>query len=282
MKSRPDRARVLLTGAKGKIASGVAPQLREVCELFETDILPPKGDEANYRMADLLEFEQIVPLMEGMDAVVHMAIATVDGFSQPNGTLEYEEMALKVNVTGCYHAYEAARRAGVKKFIYMSSLTTIMGGWTSQQDEEWAQYHYDEHTLPNPQNQYACTKLYGENMGSLYSRLHGMSVICLRIGQPYPIGNYLDGRWPVNRKSRGLVIAMEDIGRAILCGLNTQIPFGVYNLVSHSDTQVVSLARAREIGFVTRAYFSDAGLAFQDAPPKSPDVSPENPSTAAQ
>lgn len=69
--------------------------------------------------------------------------------------------------------------------------------------------YYDHLTPPEPKNLYACTKIFGESLGQLYSRVYGLSVICLRLGQPYPIHHSVDEAWKANRRSRSIYVAMS-------------------------------------------------------------------------
>lgn len=251
--------KVLVSGAEGKVAKAVLPSLKDRFDLHLTDKISPSSNNKQYHQADLTHFEEVVPIMREMDAVLHLAIASVTEFNDsvsPNGLETFAEATINVNVRGTYHMFEAARRAGIKKFVYMSSLTTLMGGWKSDEHE----HRYDRNTPPNPHDHYACTKLYGEHVAQLYSRMYNMSVIGLRIGQPYPIDERFDNAWKTNSRARGNFVAIEDIARAIACALATNIRFGIYNIVSSSDRQRVDLSDAREIGYTPSGYFSDNGF----------------------
>ena len=247
------RRKVLVTGARGRIASWALPTLREEFDLTLTDIAPPDGDPT-YVQADLAG-----PLREdlcaGMDAIVHMAIASEPENRPPPQPGElgfFEENILRVNVQGTTHLFEAARRAGVKKIVFVSSMTVIWG------DKHLP--HYDHLTPLEPKNLYACSKIFGENLARFYFREHGISAICLRIGQPYPMACEVENAWRTSRRSRSIVVSMDDITRALGCALRTTQPFGIYNIVSGSDNQRVELSHAREIGYRPRDYFTEGEL----------------------
>lgn len=252
------RPRILVTGAQGRLASVVIPALEPHYELHLTDIKPAQPGQKNYTQADITKFAEAVPLMEGMDGFVHLAIATRRELSEemlPDRLNQFEETMLNVNVQGTYHLFEAARRAGVKRAIYLSSLTAYLG--------ERHRPYYGKETPLAPRDLYACTKIFGENVGEIFHRLHGMSVLSLRIGQPYPVGiKELDDAWVHSKRARSAFITLEDVAHAVTCALQSEVLYGIYNLVSASDNPRYDLKHAKEIGFVPRGYFSDAGLQF--------------------
>lgn len=250
--STNSRPRVLVTGARGKLATHAIPRLREHFDLRLTDVLPARPEDQDYIQADLTDFSHLEDLMIGMDAVVHLAIASEPAVREPlvSGRMDpFEEQILQVNILGTSYLFEAARRAGVRRVVFVSSMTVLWG--------DRHKSHYDHLTPPEPKNLYACSKIFGENIGQLYARSHGVSVICLRLGQPYPINHAADEAWKVNRRSRSIYVAIEDITSSLLCALHTDKHFGVYNIVSASDNQRIDLSHAREIGYVPRSYFAE-------------------------
>lgn len=257
--SMPSLPKVLLTGARGKLASQAIPVLQNDYDLYLTDKAPPGESKLPYQQADITEYAGLSKVMTGMDAVAHLAIASLREFDptyKEDTLLPFDEMTLKVNVQGTYHIFEAARRAGVKKIVYLSSFTAHLGNKHRP--------FYDKDTPLDPRNLYACTKIFGENLARLYHREHGMSVIGLRIGQPYPSGTVDDQGWQTNKRARSVFVTMEDISLAIRCALKTDVPYGIYNIVSASDNPRIDLEHAREIGYVPRGFFSENNLSFYE------------------
>jgi len=157
-------------------------------------------------------------------------------------------------VRGAYHLYEAAVRAGVKKFVFISSLTIVLGR------PEYERIGAD--SPPRPNSFYAASKLFGENLGYVYATQHGIPVLCLRLGQPYPIQHPEEAEYLATPRIRGLLVALEDIARAVECALRAPQPnFGVYSIVSDSDTNWIDFAPAAEIGYAPQYYFTPDGCA---------------------
>lgn len=254
------RPRILVTGALGRLASHAIDAIDDEFECVLTDIGETGGrDAANYIQADLTDYAQVRALMPGIDGVIHLAIASKRSLGAPVSSedlLPFDEMTIKVNVLGTFHVLEAARRAGIRRVVYLSSMTAYHG--------DIHKPLYDEHTPLDPQNLYACTKIFGENLAAVFSRNHGMSVICLRIGQPFPSHSSLDDRWRSSKRARSHYLAVQDMAQAVRCGLTTEIATGVFNIVSSSDNQRVDLSHAAELGYRPKYHFSDAGLSVHE------------------
>lgn len=246
--------KLLLTGAHGLFARALIPDLSKDHELVLSDIVEQPVDGGfDYRRADIARFDQARAAVEGVDTLIHLAIA-----SKRHIHVSHEEMnnlIVEVNVKGTHNIFEAARQAHVRKIVFLSSLTVYLGSRNLPR--------YDGTTTPEPLNFYACTKLFGENLARIAWRDHGIETITLRFGQPYPChGGELDDKWRTSRRARSTYVAMEDVAHAVRCAVETDIEHGVYNIVSASDNQRFDLAPARAIGYRPTAYFSEEGLTF--------------------
>ena len=182
--------KVLVTGGAGFIGSHLAERLiLDGCEVTVLDDLndfySPALKRANLdavRRAGPFEFHE-ADICDGarMDAifgqrrpevVVHLAAraGVRPSIEQP---LLYE----RVNGHGTIAVLEAARRAGVGKFVFASS-SSIYGATHSIPFREDAYPHL-------PISPYAATKLAGEAFCHTYSSLYGLSVVCLRLFTVY-------------------------------------------------------------------------------------------------
>ncbi len=82
----------------------------------------------------------------GFDAVVHLAELSNDPLGQNR-----PEITFKINHEGSVRLAQAARAAGVRRFVYASSCSVYGVGSGSE--------FVDEHTVPNPQTAYATCKV---------------------------------------------------------------------------------------------------------------------------
>ena len=250
--------KILVTGGKGGLAVPISRELAGCGEVILTDVSPAGGDErAAYHQADLTDFPRVLELMQGIDTVVHLAVVAAKNYAEapPLGPSEldpYHEKILRVNPRIAYHVFEAARRAGVRRIVYASSLTIYYG------DKTRPSYH--ESDLPDPQNLYACTKLFGENLARIYHRDFGLETLSLRIGQPFPGHPLHDDVWRDNRRARSSYVTLEDIGRAVAAAVKSAETSGIFNVVSDSDNLRFELESSRRMGYVPSGRFTEQGL----------------------
>lgn len=145
----PEKPHVLVTGASGLLGRAIVPQLKSGFRLRLSDRAEVVSEGADWVAADLLDEAQTTTLLDGVDAVVHLAIASMrscDSSAASSSRLlsSYEELMLEVNIKGTAHLFEAARRAGVKKLVYVSSLTVCLG--------DRFRRNYSEQDQVDPQN----------------------------------------------------------------------------------------------------------------------------------
>src|SRR3989442_6920918 len=102
------RERILITGPGGRVGTQIVPLLREQFALRLLDVrsLSTEGDD-EFAQADVREFEPLRKACAGVTAMLHLAaVADEDDF---------HTRLLPMNIVGVYHAFEAARQAGVNK-----------------------------------------------------------------------------------------------------------------------------------------------------------------------
>ncbi len=143
--------RILVTGTEGYLGALLAPELiRQGYEVIGLDTgfykersLYQDGGTTPTTFAKDLRHVGLKDL-EDVDAVVHMAELSNDPVGQLAPTITYE-----INHKGSLHLAELARKAGVKRFVYMSSCS-VYG--LSEED------HVTEESRVNPQTAYAICK----------------------------------------------------------------------------------------------------------------------------
>jgi len=179
------KKKVLLTGAAGRIGMYLREHLGETYLLSGTDRVPVDGFDSV--IADLTDFDAVVPAMNGKDVIVHLA-------AEPRHTPDiWWDLLIPDNIIATANVFEAARRAGVQRVIFFSSMH-VNGFY--ERDEPWRSIALGEygdidpttvplvtHEMPNrPDGPYAASKVFGESLGAYYAEEYGMSVICIRLG----------------------------------------------------------------------------------------------------
>jgi UDP-glucose 4-epimerase len=108
------------------------------------------------------------------EAIFHLA-AQID----VRKSIEDPAFDASVNVGGSANLLEAARLAGVRRFVFISTGGAIYGEGDGQQ------LPLDESAPIAPLSAYGQSKFAAEGYVALYERLHGLSGVSLRLGNVY-------------------------------------------------------------------------------------------------
>jgi uronate dehydrogenase len=241
---------VLVTGATGEVGRGVLPFLERDFDLRLLSLDPP-GDDPRRVQADLLDWEALGRAMEGVGAVLHLAVAP--GHS---GTYEddaFNDRRFDVNVKGTFHVFECARRAGVRRVVFVSSLMVLWG--------YGAESLVPGDNPPRPAGTYALTKALGEDIARHCAAAHGLEVIVLRIAAPLDVSADLRGR-----RVRPQQVPLPDLAQAFALALTVPLQgCPVVAIVGESSRRAWDLEPARRVlGYASRYRLDDLGVAWAD------------------
>jgi nucleoside-diphosphate-sugar epimerase len=163
-----------VTGAAGVIGRVI---LRHLADEYDLRPITHRAAEFPSAVVDISDLEALLPHLDGVDAVIHLAAAA---------TVESPwESVLSANLVGAHNVFEAARRTGVELVVFASSNHAIGMYEVEGAPSLYALGHtscWDEHADPRPDSLYGASKLFGEALGRYYADLHNLRVICLRIG----------------------------------------------------------------------------------------------------
>jgi NAD+ dependent glucose-6-phosphate dehydrogenase len=239
MAGRPREPTVLLTGASGRVGRAIIGRLGDAYDWRLVDREPPTGDtEFIYLVADITDEGVMADAMADVDVVVHLA-----GDPRPEAPWD---SVLENNIDGTYTVLEAAANAGVEKFVFASSNHVVGGYETDERTPGMyrsnGEFRLDDNELPRPSNLYGVSKAAGETLCRYYHDAHGISVVCLRIGnltKNHPPEGYERGQamWLSYRDCAHL------FERAIEADYGYEIVYGI----SDNDRKYYSLERAREV-----------------------------------
>jgi nucleoside-diphosphate-sugar epimerase len=173
------RERFLVTGGAGFIGRRLCARLldaghfvRVVDDLSRgSEIALPDGCE--WIRGSVLDPVLCREACEGIDGVFHLAAA----IETPPG-VEAVDFFMQQNVQGTQNVLLAARDGHVKKLVYTASRT-VYGG------------HAPPHTTalaPDCLTPYALSKLVGEQLCALFTRLYGLPTLSLRCADVYGPG----------------------------------------------------------------------------------------------
>jgi UDP-glucose 4-epimerase len=238
----------MVTGGAGFIGSHVVDKLRDQGhEAVIYDRRPSPWHDAesvDTVIGSITDIAALQVALADCDAVAHLAaVADVsDVHAEPSDAEE-------INARGTAAVLEAARRAGVKRVVYASTI------WVYSDTEDVT---VSETTLlPPPAHLYTATKLAGELYCRSYQELYGVNYTILRFGIPYgprareaavvpAFVNKAFAGEPLTLAGDGLqsrrFVYVEDLAEGVVAGLGQIAENRVYNLSSDEDVTIKQIA----------------------------------------
>lgn len=173
---------VLVTGLSGLLGSILREHLKDTCRLTGLNRRPVPN--VPFIQADIADYDSIADGFKEQDAVIHLA-------AYPFADNNWEEI-LHANIIGMYNVLRAAVNAGVKRFVYASSLSVLGAHMaaiesfcrrkTSHSKKEKLAF-LDTLGFPRPDSLYGASKVWGETLCRQFADLHSMSCVCLRLAE---------------------------------------------------------------------------------------------------
>lgn len=237
------RRRVLVTGAAGGVASMLLPGLAGWAPLRLTDRADPPGlPGAEGVRGDLEDAGFVDSLMEGVDAVVHLA-------ANANPNAGWDEVR-GPNLEAPVNLFAAAARHHVRKLVLASSVHAVGQYWKEGRTGITSD-------LPvAPCCPYGAGKAFAEAAGRQHAYRHGASVICLRLGATT--------RVPPAKQVLAGWFGPEDLIQMIRRSIETEVRFGIYFGVSTPELGVWDVENARrDLGYEPRC---DVGPHLETTP----------------
>ena len=248
----------LVTGGAGFIGSHLSEQLLScgyavrILDNFSTgkpENLASFRDHIDLHEGDVRDIAACRKACEGVDYVFHLAALASVPLSVENPFLTNE-----INVTGTLNVLWAARDAGAKRLVFASS-TSVYG---------------DNPELPKrepmsgvPLSPYALSKLVGEKTCQSFSKIYGLSTVCLRYFNVYgprqdPASQYAAavpifisrmaaGERPVvfgdGEQTRDFVFVLDIAQANILAAETPGVTGDVFNIASEGSLTINALVR---------------------------------------
>jgi len=181
--------RLLITGAAGNLGQvlrrGLAP-LATTVRLTDRDDIGSTEAHEESMPCELGDFDAVMKVVEDCDAIVHFGATPVE---RPWAEI------LESSIKGGYNVYEAARRHGIKRIVYASSIHAV--GY------ERREVGADTDTPHNPDTLYGVSKCFVEDLAKLYFNKFGIESACLRINSCFPK--------PVDRRHLATWLSFDDL-----------------------------------------------------------------------
>jgi nucleoside-diphosphate-sugar epimerase len=156
--------KVFFTGSEGGVGQEAVPALERAGHHVITSSRKP-SDRPGHIQADVRDFEAMRRGVEGCDAVIHNGAASSDLPEQPGEVLS-------INVQGTLAVFAAAREAGVKQFVYHSSVNAL--GFPRDVAP------LSDAMAPEPISDYQVSKYLAEEALERLGAVCGITTVCLR------------------------------------------------------------------------------------------------------
>ena len=220
--------RILITGAAGNLGrvlrAGLAP-LASHLRITDRVEMTPMGDHEEPVTCELGDFDAVMGAVEGCDAIVHFGAAPVE---RP-----WEEV-LESSIKGGYNVYEAARRHGIKRVVYASSIHAV--GY------ERREAGADTDTPHNPDTLYGVSKCFVEDLGKLYFNKFGIESAMLRINSCY--------EKPADRRHLATWLSFDDLVQLVeRCLVSERIGYTVVYGISDNREAFFSNHKVAHLGY---------------------------------
>ena len=216
---RRSGARVLVTGASGRIGRHVVDALAGEREVSVFDFVPPVQDVPFIR-GDVRDLDALRAAMRGHDAVIHLAGIDLGVPAEP-------EAYFGANVMGTWNTMQAAREAGIGKVVLASSITALGVGEMRPEFPPRYLPIDDAHPM-KPVHAYGVSKLVVEDIARAFADGGGLSITCLRpVAVVFASNLHQVMERAADPAHRWLAayVTGEDTGRAFVAALEYDAPF---------------------------------------------------------
>lgn len=246
---------ILLTGAAGRLGThlrrGIAPLARRLRVSDRSDIADIRPNEEAV-ICELADADAVLRMTEGVDAIVHFGGAPLE---------TSWETILDANIRGSYNIYEGARRNGVKRVVYASSVHAI--GYHRIEDQ------IDASAPHRPDSLYGLSKCFVEDLGRLYWDKFGIESVCCRIFSSFD--RYTD------RRLLWSMLTFDDCVRLVEASLTApRVAHSIIFGTSNNRHRMVDNRLAAHIGFhpqdSTEAQRAEVEARLPAADPDTPAV----------
>ena len=232
--------KVGLTGANGTIGRVLMEGLAN-----EYELMAFTRREVDFASA-IVNFENAAEVegsFAGLDAVIHLA-------ADPSPLAPWEAVR-EYNIEAMYQVLEECRRARVRRLVFASTNHTQHGNTiltTPEPLDPEKKLRMKLDDLPNPDSLYAVSKLFGENLGKLYSERFNIEFVGLRIGWIVAENDPTIMRGTAAEDYlRAMVLSHRDCIAAHKCALEVDTRYALVYVVSNNGRRVFDLEETRAV-----------------------------------
>lgn len=224
--------KIVVTGGSGKAGRAVVRDLLDHgYEVFNVDTAPPAERLAPFLRADLTNYGEAIEVLQGANAVVHLAAIPAPG-------IYTEEVTFRVNNALNFNVFQAALALGLERVVWASSETTL-GLPFDRQKPTYAPI--DEDSPLFPESSYALSKVLGEEMARQMNRWSGIPFVSLRFSNIMEPHDY--ARFPtfqddplIRKWNLWSYVDARDVAQSCRLGLEAEISGAESFIIAAADT----------------------------------------------
>jgi UDP-N-acetyl-alpha-D-quinovosamine dehydrogenase len=259
---------VLITGANGFIGQTLCTEmLRQGWNVKAATRTPhqlPTGIKSVI-VSQINEGSDWADALDGVDVVIHLAARV---HVMKDTAVDPLAAFLKVNLHGTSNLAQQAALAGVKRFVYVSSVK-VNG------EETHGQHSYTEQDIPAPQDAYGISKWEAEQVLQRIAQDSGLEVVVVRpplVYGPGVKGNFISLLAAVNKgipmplagahNARSLVYVGNLVSALIACSMHSSAAGQTYLVRDGEDISTALLVEkmATALGRKSRSFYFPPSL----------------------
>ena len=263
------KLRLVVTGSKGLVGSYVADYAEQQgAEVMGVDMVGPSigpkhhsGDAVSrdsramlrpYRTADLTDEGQVYEVLQGADAVIHMAAINAQRVFPAARTF-------MTNLGSTFNVFLACAQLGIRRVVAASTIQ-VNHSCTPRTPIRYNYLPFDEDHPVDPQDEYSLSKYAGELCAETFAKHYGLTIVSMRfagVDMPDRLAHLEEGREPDVRTVLYSYVDPRDAARACYLAATVDLP-------ANSHTPLLIAARDTYMDMPSaefaRRYYPDAQL----------------------
>ena len=205
--------KLLIVGGAGYVGTVIRPALEAQFACTHFDLRPVSGAEDRAVTADVDDDDKVRQAVAGRDAILYLAM----GLGKAAPTCNEIGAAFDVNVRGlyrfCYHSLEA----GIKRFVYASTLSVYKHLRQEQDiDENVPSDAWDPYGMSKRVGEFVCRSAAGEYPDT--------TIVALRLMMPRNTADWPPHRYNPESSHNCCALGPKDTQRLFVAAVNCDRP----------------------------------------------------------
>ena len=211
--------RLVVTGSKGLVGSYIADYAKQQgADVLGVDMVG-RGNMTDYVSADLTDLGQVYEVLQGADAVVHMAAINAQRLFPAARTF-------MTNLGATYNVFQVCAQLGIQRVVAASSIQ-VNHSCTPRTPIRYDYLPFDEAHPVDPQDEYSLSKYAGELCAETFAKHYGLTIVSVRlagVALPDPLVHLAEGEEPDVRAVLYSYVDPRDAARACYLAATVSLP----------------------------------------------------------